>query len=502
MFRTVTGLALAASTSAAVLAGCGKLPMPSQAAGPRDLGPLTAAAFKGGKPAVVSVAFKTRKELASYVNAGLEVWYVDQDAKKAFGQISAQELPAVQKLGASLRIVQGPGIYNDFDGGYHDYDELKAELEALAAKHPDLAKLSDVGDGWEKTQGKGNRDILALRIGKGDASGKPGVLFCGNHHAREIVTPEIVLLIAKMLLDGYGKDPELTHFVENRDILLVPMVNPDGHRLAEEGNDWRKNTNLLSGGGSSFGGGPNGPGIDLNRNYGFKWGLPGASANPSSATFRGQGPFSEPETQAMKRLIDSRKWQFLMTYHSFSNLILWPWGYTDAPPPDKRIAPIGMQLGKLSGYKPQQSVQLYPTSGDTTDYAFGEHGILAYTTEIGTWGDGFDPPYAKLPAFWKQNEPGARLLLKLADNPGHVFGPALAGAAVRGGQLEIGAPGGAVEVEAFVGRAGADGTGAKSPVANGRAVLPTPPRAGNGLVLVHARDAKGNWGPFEAVFNR
>lgn len=500
--RLVTGLALAASTSAAVLAGCGRLPMPSQAAGPRDLGPLTAAAFKGGKPAVVSVSFKTRRELAAFVEAGLEVWYVDQQARKAFGQMSQAELPALQRLGAQLRIVQAPGIYNDFDNEYHTYDEIKAELAAIAAKNPELAKLIDIGDGYEKTQGRSDRDILALRIGKGDASAKPGVIFCGNHHAREIVTPEIVLLIAKMLVDGYGKDAELTHFVENRDIVLVPMVNPDGHKLASEGTDWRKNVNPTAGGGSDFGNAPNGPGVDLNRNYGFKWGLPGASANPSNATFRGAGPFSEPETQAMKKLVESRKWSFLMTYHSFSNLILWPWGHTDAPPPDKRIAPIGMQLGKLSGYKPQQSVALYPTSGDTTDWAFGEHGILSYTTEIGSWGDGFDPPYAKLPTFWKQNEPGARLVLKLAGNPSQVFGPELDGAAVRGGQIEVGAPAGAVEVEAFAGREGADGTGVKAPVTGGRALLPTPARSANGLVLVHARDAKGAWGPFKAVFSR
>jgi hypothetical protein len=306
---------------------------------------------------------------------------------------------------------------------------------------------------------------------------------------------------AAHLINGYGKDAAITGLVDTRDIWLVPMVNPDGHRLAAEGNDWRKNVNPTNGGGM-FDVGPNGAGVDLNRNYGFKWGLPGASSEPRSATFRGAGPFSEPETQAIKGLVETRKWQFLMTYHSFSNLILWPWGHTDAPPPDNRIAPIGMELGKLSGYKPQQSVKLYPTSGDTTDWAFGAHGILSYTTEIGSWSDGFDPPYSKLPGFWKQNEPGARLLLKLATNPNHVFGPTVTDVAVSGGQVEVTVPAGAVEIETFVGSVGADGTGVKAAVQSGRATLAAPARVGNGLVLVHARDAKGQWGPVQAAFNK
>lgn len=501
--RTATGVALAFAAIAATLAGCGKLPLPGQAAGPRDLGKVSAASFKGSKPAVVGVHFSNKKQVAKLVDQGLEVWYIDEQTKTAYGQIDRPSFQGVESTtpGLDMRLVSAPGIYNEFDKGYHTYDALKSEMAGLASRNGEIAKLVDIGDGFEKTQGRSDRDILAIHIGKGDVSKKPAVLFVGNHHAREIVTPEIVLKVAQMLTEGYGKDPDITNFVENRDIWLVPMVNPDGHKLAAEGNDWRKNVNPTNGGGL-FDIGPNGAGVDLNRNYGFKWGGPGASADPRSATFRGAGAFSEPETQAIKGLVETRKWQFLMTYHSFSNLILWPWGHTDAPPPDKRIAPIGMELGKLSGYKPQQSVQLYPTSGDTTDWAFGTHGILSYTTEIGSWSDGFDPSYSKLPGFWKQNEPGARLLLKLADNPAHVFGPAIGEVAVRGGQVQVQVPAGAVEIESFAGTAGADGTGAKAPVSGGRATVAAPARGGNGLVLVHARDAKGNWGPLQAAFNK
>lgn len=497
------GLALALVMTLTLGAGCSRAALTTAAQGPRDVGPLTAASFKGTKPAVVGVTFRDRQQLADLVAAGLEVWYVDQAAHKAFGQMTAGDLPAISRLRVDLREVQAPGIYNDFDKGYHSYDQIKSDLQELAAKNPEIASFSDIGDGWEKTQGKSDRDILLLHIGKGDGSKKPALLFCGNHHAREIVTPEIVLRLAHLLVDQYGKDADVTNFVENRDIYLVPMVNPDGHRLAAEGKDWRKNTNLTTGGGSDFGSGPNGPGVDLNRNYGFKWGGPGASTNPISATFRGPEAFSEPETRAIKALVETRKFTFLMTYHSFSNLILWPWGHTDQAPPDKRLPAVGMKLGKLSGYKPQQSVQLYPTSGDTTDWAFGQHNILAYTTEIGGWNDGFDPPYSKMGQFWKENEGGARLLLTLADNPAHVFGPELKAVTSRAGQVAAEGLGGAVEVELFTGKAGADGTGIKAPVdTKGKATIAAPARRGNGLALVHARDAAGQWGPLKAIFLR
>lgn len=491
---------LAAAVVAAQLQACGHPTSLPTADGPRDLGPLTAASFKGHQP-VVSMAYADRGQLSKLAELGMEIWYVDKAAHKVFGQLKATQLNAVKALGLAPHEVTRPGLRNSFDAGYHTYEQVKSELMDLAAKYPTLAKVEDIGDSWEKTKGKADHDILALHISTGDASGKPALLFCGNHHARELVTPEMVLKIAHMLLEGHGTDADLTGFVENRDIYLVPMVNPDGHHLAEQGADWRKNTNTTTGGGADFSDGPSGPGVDLNRNYGFHWGTGGASADPEDATFRGPAAFSEPEVQAIKGLVERRPFTFLMTYHSFSNLILWPWGYQNAPPPDKRLPAIGMQLGKLSGYTPEQSIDLYQTSGDTTDWAFGARNVLAYTTEIGTWGDGFDPPYAKVATFWKQNEPGARLLLNLAANPAWTFGQPVEGAIARGGQLEVTLPAGARAAEAFVGREGKDGSGIPLVVKGDRAAVALPGRGGKQLVLVHAMDAQGHWGPTKALFN-
>lgn len=463
---------------------------------------LKARLADGQSQATVIVSTSGPAQIGKLADAGMDIWGVD--GNRVIGSITQRQYQVIKQLKLDLTYLpEKAGLENRFDPGYHTSDEMLAALKGLAARYPQLARLEDFGDSWEKTRGGQGHDLWVLKIGKGDTSSKPGVIYMGLHHARELVTPEMVLNLAKLLLEGYGKDAELTHYVENREIWLVPMVNPDGHDLAAQGSDWRKNTNT-SYTNQKPGYGPSGPGVDLNRNYGFKWGGPGADTNPRGATFRGPEGFSEPETQAVRDLVRQRKWTFLMSYHSFSNLILWPWGHTNAAPPDNRLPAIGMKLGQLSGYDPKQSVRLYPTSGDTTDWAFGELGILSYTTEIGTWGDGFDPPYSKVPKFWDENRPGALYLLKLADNPSAVFGPELKSVTVRNGQLEASAESTLSEIEVFIGKPGRDGTGMRMSTNGTRAYGNLPPAAMNGrqLLLVHARGANGQWGPFEAVWSR
>lgn len=369
----------------------------------------------GAQKSVRLIVNNTNAKIRTTLNAkGIDVMGVDGD--RAFVSVDSKHYEILKSLHLDLEAAPMKALKrNVFENGYHTYTSMADELHQLAAKYPNLTALQDIGDSWEKTQNKANRDIWALRIGN-HPEGKPQILFCGNHHAREIVTTEIVMRLAHHLLENYGKDSTITRYLDTRDIWLVPMVNPDGHIKAEKGDDWRKNTNssLV---GDTYVYPPNGPGTDLNRNYGYKWATVGADTDPESATFGGPKAFSEPETQAMRDFIKSHKFVFLMSYHSFSNLILWPWGCSDAPPPDARIPVIGKKLGELSGYTAQQSKDLYGTSGDTTDWAYGECGVLSYTTEIGSWQDSFDPPYSQMDRFWKENLPGAMYLIDLTDNP-------------------------------------------------------------------------------------
>ncbi len=485
--RLLTGL-----LALAFLTGCG-LPMAAPSNG-NERAMLQALEKKRSVP--VAIPYKTSEQLTKLVNSGLDLWGVTDDV--AYGTGDKRTLEAAKELGLTVKYRADLRDENSYDPKYRTYEKMVQDMKALAAKYPNLCKLVDLGDSWEKTKGKADRDIWGLRIGTGDLASKPGVAFLGEHHARELVTSEISYMLAEHLLANYGKDAEATFAVDNREIWVVPMVNPDGHVLAEQGKDWRKNTDT-SYGLSNFGYGPEGPGVDLNRNYGYSWDKApaGSSKNPDDATFRGSAPFSEPETQAMKALLTSRKFVYALSYHSFSNVILWPWGYTHEAPPDKRLPAIGKKLAQFAGYGAKQSAGLYVHGGTTNDWAFGELGILCYTAEIGTYQDGFDPPYAKIGQFWKENLPGAMYLLKTADNPADVFGPELKPSISESSTFQ--APD-AVAAEVFYGKAGAPGSGtALQKTAQG---FTLPAGGSKRLALVHARDAQGNWGPFNAVWTR
>ncbi len=477
---------IAAAATLGIVAGCG-LPVQTQLQGLDTR--WMESAFASGKQVVrVAVEYKNANYLTKLADAGMDVWGVDDKTKQAFGTLTKGQAGVLKGLGLAAKPApERLRAFNNFDKGYHTYDSMLADLRGLASKAGEISELADLGPSYETLKGKSDRRVWGLHIHKGDASAKPGVVFLANHHAREIATPEIALNVAHMLIDGYGTDAEITAAVDNRDIWVVPMVNPDGHARAAKGEDWRKNTDPEKSLVGAFWG-AYGPGVDLNRNYTFHWGEGGASSNPDDPTFRGKGAGSEPESQAVMKLVSSRKFAYLMTYHSFSNLILWPWGYTDDAPPDPRLPAVGKKLGQMSGYKPQQSKDLYRTSGDTTDWAFGSQGILSYTTEMGSWGDGFDPPYSKVAAFWKENEPGARYLLKTAENPGAVFGPEIKVAA----DGSVSAPKGAT-VEATADRP----TGSAIRI-NGR----LPQLGGKRLVYVRARIGDGPWGPTEVAWSR
>jgi hypothetical protein len=180
---------------------------------------------------------------------------------------------------------------------------------------------------------------------------------------------------------------------------------------------------------------------------------------------------------------------YLLSFHAYSNLVLWPWGYTDEAPPDARLPLVGKRLGQVSGYEAGQSgPTLYPTAGDDTDWAFAELGTLAYTIEVGDFNDGFAPPYRDVPRLWKPNLRMMSLILRTADDPNRAAGPDMV--TPKGPK--------AVAAEYFLRQPGAAGTGqAMEP---GKA--PVFASGGRELVWSHARDARGNWGPWNITWSR
>ncbi|MBI3891630.1 MAG: zinc carboxypeptidase [Candidatus Wallbacteria bacterium] len=287
-------------------------------------------------------------------------------------------------------------------GVYHTLAEVKQEIDGYAAAHPDLARVSTIGKTGE------GRDIWAIRIASNPQDGqKPAFLFTGAHHAREWISIEVPMAIIKNLIEGYYAEPAIKALVDSREVWVVPVVNPDGVQFSQtQYKMWRKNRR--DNGGGVFG-------VDPSRNYGYKWGGEGASPSPDSETYRGPSAFSEPEPQAIRDLSKAKKFVSAISFHSYSELVLWPWGYTNEPSRDAAaFVKFGKAMAEFNHYTPEQSIELYPTTGDFDDFMYGELGVLAYTIELGTQ---FVPDEPEVPGIVAANLKAAMWLLQNAAEP-------------------------------------------------------------------------------------
>lgn len=308
---------------------------------------------------------------------------------------------------------------------YHTLEEMEQTLFEIAEEYENITSLFTIGKSYQ------DRDIWCLEItdNPGENEEEPGVLFLGLHHAREWPTLEIALHIAENLTDQYYKDTKIQNLVNNRRIWIVPCVNPDGYYYCyEQGHDWRKNRHYLEDYQTY--------GIDLNRNYAGStngeplgmWGSTGMSHNPESSTYCGETQFSELETQAVEDFFKSHMIHSCISWHTYSELVMWPWGYDiDAKTPDNEyMSEVGIEMAsritKQSGsgtYLPHQSAGLYPTTGDTTDWMYGySHYVLGrtcftYTIEACS---SFHPSAGVMGQVCEENMDGALYLLEESYN--------------------------------------------------------------------------------------
>jgi carboxypeptidase T len=271
-------------------------------------------------------------------------------------------------------------IRGGVNGEYHSSRELEQDLYALEGSYPDLIRISIIGESLE------GRNIYALKISDNvniDES-EAEVIFIGCHHAREWISVEIPYLLAKYLVENYASDPQVQSLVNQSEIWIIPLLNPDGLDYSIHFyRYWRKNRRDNQDG--TYG-------IDLNRNYGYQWGIDNMGSSPYtfSDTYRGPSAFSEPETQAIRDLFAQRNFNALISYHSYSQVILYPWGYTDQASPDDLLleqmaTDMSTQIqainGNIYGFM-QAGEGFYLTNGDTTDWSYGVYGIPSFTIEL------------------------------------------------------------------------------------------------------------------------
>ena len=446
---------------------------------------------------------------------------------------------------------------------YRLVEETFADAQALADAHPTLATIVDAGDSWEKVTPGGNAgyDMVVLKLTNSAVPGpKPKFFATASIHAREYTTAELAMRFAEGLVNGYGVDADATWLLDHREIHLMLYTNPDGRKFAEAGDWWRKNTN------NNYCANTSSRGADLNRNFDFQWGCCGGSSGQQcDDTYRGATPGSEPETQTVQayllanfpdqrgpNLSDPAPLDATGVYidiHSYSELVLWSWGFTGTPAPNSTgLQTLGRKFAYFNGYYPEQSIGLYPTDGTTDDYGYGVLGVPSYCFELGT-------EFFQSCGFFESdvlpgNLPALTYAAKVAETPYMTpAGPdALAVAAVP----NVIAPGDPVDVTATLNDtrySSANGSEPSQAIAEaevyidlttgatifvdgfesgdtsrwGLAVWPVAMTAVDGtfdetiepataaintstfpsgrlLLYVRGRDAAGNWGPFSAAF--
>ncbi len=279
----------------------------------------------------------------------------------------------------------------DWYANYQQYNDIIIRLDDLAAAHPAIATRESAGSSLQ------GRDIPVVRItGPGDASNRPMVFINGCQHAREWVSPATVMYIAERLMEDYGSDQRVTDLLNSVEVVIAPMVNPDGYVYSWTNNRfWRKNRR-------------GGYGVDLNRNWSWEWGGLGSSGNTSSEVYRGTAPFSEPESAAIRDYVmpDADRMIASIDYHNYSQLILWPWGYDAVDPPPDDLArfqtiSFGMRDEILNSggvpYTPMAGYDLYAAAGTAQDWFYGEGTAMALTIELRDTGNfGFLLPASQI----------------------------------------------------------------------------------------------------------
>jgi carboxypeptidase T len=297
---------------------------------------------------------------------------------------------------ASLAAGRVAGFDYGSMAGYHTFAEVVERLDEMASLYPELVtpKFS-IGQSWN------GEEIWAVKISDNPDldEPEPQVLYTALHHAREPQSMATVLYFMYYLLEHYGTDPEVTYLVNERELLFIPVLNPDGYLFNEQtapggGGLWRKNRR--DNGGNVYG-------VDLNRNYGYLWGYDnnGSSPNPSSDVYRGPGPFSEPETAALRDFLLGREVRTALNYHSHGDLWIYPWGYEPSfyTPDSARFVASAREMTRLNGYTYGTADQTvgYLTNGSSDDWMYGEQSakpmIMSYTPEVGP---SFWPPQSQI----------------------------------------------------------------------------------------------------------
>ncbi len=302
--------------------------------------------------------------------------------------------------------------------GFYTLKESMAELDSMRKAFPNFVSKNDtIGFTLQ------GRPIIAIKISSNPniSENKSRALYTALHHAREPESLTQLYYFIWHLLENYQTDKEINFILNNRELYFIPVLNPDGYFYNERtkptgGGMWRKNR---------YARGVNDTvGVDLNRNYGFKWGYndEGSSSSPTSETYRGPAAFSEKETQAVRGFCNNKKFSVAFNYHTYSNLLIYPWGFNDVDTPDSILyRNLANELATVHRYAYGTGIQTvgYNVNGDSDDWMYGDTiakpKIISYTPEVGNAIDGFWPKVNRIIPLAEENLRANLSLAQSAD---------------------------------------------------------------------------------------
>jgi carboxypeptidase T len=339
----------------------------------------------------ILVNFYSIEEVNQIKKAGYTVDILQQDALAYYLEESKKVQPVDLELmmrnakcQPSNKAFDVPGNFKYGSmGSYLTFDEIVSELDLMRTKYPNLitAKQSN-----PSIITKGGNRVYYVKISdfpdEDEGEYENQMLFTALHHSREPMSMMQMIYFMWYILEKYDTDPEIKYLLNKSELFFMPCVNPDGYiynqQMAPNGGGlWRKNRNNANGSG----------GIDLNRNYGvgFAYDNNGSSPLKASDTYRGPYAFSEQETKAIHLLRLSHQFKIAINYHSFANMMIYPWGYLEKNTVDSlTYTYFAQDLTQYSDYRYGLNNETlgYPINGTADDYLY-DNGVYSYTFECG-----------------------------------------------------------------------------------------------------------------------
>ncbi len=348
------------------------------------------------------ITFLSNEEFSILQSTGIQNEVLIDDWFRYYNNLQKLSAAEIQEITETSKNEFGvTGFHLGSMGGYMTLAEVIAELDTLKKMFPTLiTSKQSLGNTIE------NRPVYMVKISDNPEidEDEPELLYTALHHAREPESMMQMIYFMYYLLENYNSDPAVQYLVNNREMYFIPVVNPDGYEYnrvtnPNGGGMWRKNRR--NNGGSY--------GVDLNRNYGPDnyWNAPngGSSTSPSSDTYRGTAPFSEPETQIIRDFLAARKIKNALNYHTYGNYLIFPYGALSAETPDSLIfREFAYDMTRYNNYLVGNDMQTvgYSTRGNSDDYFYDgdtlANGgkIFAMTPEVGNSSDGFWPPQSRI----------------------------------------------------------------------------------------------------------